>query len=159
METKELKIQIPKVYCIDESKSTFEKIVFKKKDTKPRSWEEYGKAVLRNLGYKDTCGGNLNIILGARFPSLSVGVQDTKFLQEHTAFIKLCMLRKAWIKGWKPDWYDDRFAKWCVTYQRDDIYVLEYKATLRSLSFPTKEMAEDFMNTFKDLLEIAKPLI
>lgn len=28
-----------------------------------------------------------------------------------------------------------------------------------SLSFPTEEMATDFMNCFKDLLEIAKPLI
>ena len=41
METKELKIQIPDGYEIDKEKSTFEKIVFKKKDTKPRSWEEY----------------------------------------------------------------------------------------------------------------------
>ena len=41
METKELKIQIPEGYEIDKEKSTFEKIVFKKKDTNPRSWEEY----------------------------------------------------------------------------------------------------------------------
>ena len=41
METKELQIQIPEGYEIDKENSTFEKIVFKKKDTKPRSWEEY----------------------------------------------------------------------------------------------------------------------
>ena len=39
METKELKITIPEGYEIDKEKSTFEKIVFKKKDTKPRSWK------------------------------------------------------------------------------------------------------------------------
>ena len=42
METKELKIQIPDGYEIDKENSTFEKIVFKKKENaKPRSWEEY----------------------------------------------------------------------------------------------------------------------
>ena len=41
METKELKITIPEGYEIDKDNSTFEKIVFKKKDTKPRSWKEY----------------------------------------------------------------------------------------------------------------------
>lgn len=38
---KELKIQIPEGYEIDKEKSTFEKIVFKPIDNKPRSWEEY----------------------------------------------------------------------------------------------------------------------
>ena len=32
METKELKIQIPEGYCIDESKSTFEKIEYLDED-------------------------------------------------------------------------------------------------------------------------------
>ena len=42
METKELKITIPEGQEIDWQESAKqEKIVFKKKDTKPRSWEEY----------------------------------------------------------------------------------------------------------------------
>ena len=42
METKELKITIPEGQEIDWRESAKqEKIVFKKKDTKPRSWEEY----------------------------------------------------------------------------------------------------------------------
>ena len=36
MDTKELKIQIPEGYEIDKENSTFEKIVFKKKDTKTK---------------------------------------------------------------------------------------------------------------------------
>ena len=42
METKELKIQIPEGYEIDKEKSTFEKIVFKKKKTLN---QEVGKSI------------------------------------------------------------------------------------------------------------------
>ena len=40
METKEMKIQVPEGYEIDRENSTFEKIVFKKVDDLPKSWEE-----------------------------------------------------------------------------------------------------------------------
>ena len=46
MERKSIVIDIPDGMCIDESNSTFEKIVFKKKDTKPRSWEEYCDSIM-----------------------------------------------------------------------------------------------------------------
>ena len=38
---KELKIEVPEGYEIDQKNSTFEKIVFKKKHTYPKSWEEF----------------------------------------------------------------------------------------------------------------------
>ena len=154
METKELKIQIPEGYCVDESKSTFEKIVFKKKDTKPRSWEEYERMVLKDMGYKDTVTATINII----FPGLFVKVSDYKFLQKHTAFIKLCMLRKAWVGDWEPDWKTDKM-KWCIVFQKDEISVDYSYSISYPLTFPTEEMAEDFMNCFKDLLNVTKPLI
>ena len=41
--SKELKINIPEGYEIDKENSTFERIVFKKKSTYPKSWEEFCK--------------------------------------------------------------------------------------------------------------------
>ena len=41
MEAKELNIEISKGYEIDKEKSTFAKIVFKKIDNRPKTWEEY----------------------------------------------------------------------------------------------------------------------
>ena len=156
METKELVIQIPDGMCIDESKSTFEKIVFKKKeDTKPRSWEEYERMVLKDVGYKDSSIDTINIT----FPGLFAKVNDHKFLQEHTAFIKLCMLRKAWVGDWEPDWKENCFNKWCIVNFDDKFYVDVYERLAKPLSFPTSGMAEKFIDCFKDLLEIAKPLI
>ena len=61
METKELKIKIPENHEIDWQESAKqEKIVFKKKDTKPRSWkeylEQYKNAPCYELGF-DVSGG------------------------------------------------------------------------------------------------------
>ena len=75
------------------------------------------------------------------------------------AYGKLIRLRRAWIDDWKPDWNNQEISKWCIGYWKNEIDVFDYGLTMRSLSFPTKEMAENFMNYFKDLLEKAKTLI
>lgn len=41
MKNKELKIQVPEGYEIDKENSTFENIVFKRKEL-PKSWEDLG---------------------------------------------------------------------------------------------------------------------
>ena len=42
MERKSIVIDIPDGMCIDESNSTFERIVFKKKENiRPKSWKEF----------------------------------------------------------------------------------------------------------------------
>ena len=51
MERKSIVIDIPDGMCIDESNSTFEKIVFKKKYTYPKSWEEFCKNTPINEEY------------------------------------------------------------------------------------------------------------
>ena len=48
---------------------------------------------------------------------------------------------------------------YCIIGAGDRFKMCIFRQCRHALSFPTKEMAEDFMNTFKDLLEIAKPLI
>lgn len=159
METKELKITIPEGYCIDESKSTFEKIVFKKKkDNKPRSWEEYCSNLKEGfyfglhrekkyLKYGDTdCEGMKTLFLDPYYP------------KTFEALMQLMSLRQAWIGDWKPDWNGREFYSCIVIF--DNKYIVEDFSKYRQvLSFPTQEMATDFMNTFKNLLEIAKPLI
>lgn len=165
METKELKIQIPEGYCIDESKSTFEKIVFKKKDTKPRSWEEYCTNTKRNGKY--FIGPTSGIVKSYYCESesfdtaLDKNLLPSKELAEaFLAMMQLMSLRQAWIGEWEPDWKNRRQGKYCITlFENDEVMIDENIGSTRSLSFPTKEMATDFMNTFKDLLETAKSLI
>ena len=158
METKELKIQIPDGYEIDKEKSTFEKIVFKKKDTKPRSWEEYLelKTGFDGVGIDWSCGGVQTTGLHHR----GKAIVPTEYGAPFIAMMQLMSLRQAWIGDWKPDWEDYDNYKYCVFGSKTDNFCIKNLTSARSpLSFPTEEMATDFMNCFKGLLEIAKPLI
>jgi len=74
------------------------------------------------------------------------------------AFGRLIRLRKAWIRDWKPVWNNVE-VYWCIGYRLNKINIMQYSSISQPLSFPTKEMAENFMNCFKDLLEKAKTLI
>ena len=74
--------------------------------------------------------------------------------------MQLRQLRKAYVKDWEPNWNCDKFVP-SVGYN----YVLN-KLVIESshiwgncMSFPTKELAKKFLVNFKDLLEIAKPLL
>ena len=162
METKELKITIPEGYEIDKEKSTFEKIVFKKKDTKPRSWEEYLElnTGFDGAGINWNCGGVQTTGLHHR----GKAIVPTHLAQPFIAMMQLMSLRQAWIGNWEPDWNepdwnDETRVKWNIICLQNQVCLCDTQIKLRALSFPTIEMATDFMNCFKDLLEIAKPLI
>ena len=157
METKELKIQIPDGYEIDKEKSTFEKIVFKKKDTKPKSWEEYLEL---NTGFDGSgidwnCGGVQTTGLHHR----GKAIVPTHLAQPFIAMMQLMSLRQAWIGDWTPDWNDETLVKWNIICLQNQVCLCDTLIKSRVLSFPTKEMAGDFMDCFRVLLEIAKPLI
>lgn len=164
METIELKVQIPEGYEIDESKSTFEKIVFKKKDDKPRSWEDYCKQQIEKeeKGYfirHDICIPSKVNWIGCTRPDTWKNVLPSEELAEaFIAMMQLMSLRQAWIGDWKPVW-DGETSKPCIYFFNNKCEVDPLACIYKSLSFPTREMAEDFMNCFKDLLETAKPLI
>lgn len=167
METKELKITIPAGQEIDWQESAKQKkIVFKKKNNKPRSWEEYCENHRGGFAFIST--GSRVSVTEVKYPSnesLKLDPENSKHVlpskelaEVFLAMMKLCSLRESWIGNWKPDW-NASSKKYCIINDMNNIMIGLYYFTSTPLSFPTKEMAEDFMNTFKDLLEIAKPLI
>ena len=69
--------------------------------------------------------------------------------------MQLRQLRKAWV----GDWEITNQPYYCIIPSKTKITVLAGSSLLRSLSFPTKEMAEDFLDCFRDLCETAKILL
>ena len=167
METKELKIQIPEGYEINKERSTFEKIVFKKKDTKPskpRCWEEYCNLQIIN-NKKDYCiNGLASEIDEVHWDSCTDAdswrnVLPSKGLAEaFRAMMQLMSLRQVWIGDWEPCW-NGRTIHYCIVRFNNGYTINLNTQCCHALSFPTQEMATDFMNCFRDLLEVAKPLI
>lgn len=169
-ETKELKIEIPKGYEIDKENSTFEKIVFKKKSNKPKSWKEYYEQQRNEthfvLGY-DVVGGYSS--RRGIYESGYYTVPSKELAEAFLAMMQIISLRHDWIhkwsidKGmtydWKPDWISNSTYTWCIISKKHKLEVNFFYTTSRALSFPSEEMARNFMNHFRSLLEIAKPLI
>lgn len=138
------------------------KIIIKEK-TLPRTWEEF----CNNYPVKPT-----ECYFGRR----SEIYRAEKNLDDYTrldddwctskeeadafiALIKLRQLRKAWVGDWKQTKKKFCAAILCTAFM--DRVVVHYSEfwTNVVLSFPTKEMAEDFLNCFRDLCEIAKELL
>lgn len=75
----------------------------------------------------------------------------------YDAFVKLEHLRDCWLDGWKPKW--DISEKWCIRLYKNELHVGLCTDISRFLTFPTREMAEEFLKCFRDLIELAKDLI
>ena len=99
----------------------------------PRSWEEY----CRKYG----C-----VCLSTRYNNLS---------SKYDALIKLEQLRDCWRQGWKPNKYNTKYH--IIHYSGK--YLVMPLCFMGFFSFPTKEMAEEFLECFRDLIEQAGDLI
>ena len=136
-----------KSYLIDIEKAT-EQGLLKEKDSKPRSWEEYDRA-LKQLYI--TSGYDKVGIGGTRYDHFATETEAEAFC----ALGKLIQLRDTWYGNWKPDW-DEVYTKYTIVNARGRIELNTATFNSRVLAFPTKEMANDFLETFRDLIEEAK---
>ena len=73
--------------------------------------------------------------------------------------MQLEQLRDCWRQGWKPDWLEGNIQKYVIQKWRDRISTEITYVTHSFLSFPTYEMAEEFLECFRDLIELAGDLI
>ena len=78
---------------------------------------------------------------------------------KYEALHQLEQLKNCWWNGWKPDWNDDQQAKYCVICCNEGFKISILYSTSRFLSFPTHEMAKEFLECFRDLIEKAGDLI
>ena len=158
METNNI-INIPEGYEIDKEQSNDRQIVLKKIEDKARSWEEYCEKM------KDKDSYYFNEIVCEIKPSkFSVNpilseFEDKEEVGAFVAFCKLRKLRKQWIGEWKPDYNNYNEVTFTIITAENEISKGERYTVSCSMSFPTEEMRDEFLDCFKDLLEIAKPLL
>ena len=140
-----------KSYLINIEKAT-KQGVLKEKGNKPRSWEEYRENIL----LYQRCKFSAEEYNFERTEDFSYKVFGSP--EEAKAFCalgKLIQLRDAWWGNWKPDWSnsEDKYFIWAL---KDDMYIDTSMFIRHMLAFPTKEMANDFLITFYDLIKLAK---
>ena len=154
----EVKIQIPDNCELIKDGDTY--IVREKKQEPPRRWEEFCEKHPIQLG-ETKIDSACNIYefekSTIRRPHNDRNVYTSKEEAEaFLALIQLRQLRKAWVGDWEPSGYD-----YCaIVYElKDGLQIGFYEKLNKSLSFPTREIAEDFLNCFRDLCETAKILL
>ena len=142
-----------KEYQIDIQKAK-ELGVIKEKNTRCKSWEEFCNKYENALGFEND----------SKFISIDKKLLETnyQFTKEEAiainVFSKLLKLRRDWIGDWEPDWNnkDVKYSIKCDCTRLGIGASYWYNCTF---SFPTKEMAEEFLKCFKDLFEQCKNLI
>ena len=154
MENKELNIIAPEGYEIDKENSTFEKIVFKKINKLPKTWEDLNDisgAFISNLS-------DIHTIFSIKTSHSAKNTFPTKELAEAVlALAQLLQLRDRY-NGDNEGFIflEDNF---CIHNNNNSIHFDILSKANSLLAFRTKELRDEFYNNFKDLIEIAKPLL
>lgn len=163
MEEKKLKINIPEGYEIDKEKSTFEEIVFKKVEDPlvklPKTWEEYCKQAKGCESYFHIRCYPKPCIIESSFDGVYCEFSTKERVKQYVALGKLLQLHDYWASNWKDN--SKNFV--AVIYHFDgeivNTNVSKKRSSSYSLTFPTREIAQKFIECFKDLINEAYPLI
>ena len=158
---KEVKIQIPDNCELIKDGDTY--IVKEKKQTPPKNWKEFCKRypIKKGEAYIDT-GGNIETRSTECERYVSSRQNWCVSKEEAEAFLALMQLRQL-RKAWVGDWESPYCGSYSVILveKRTNNFRIGYGPYAYNylMTFPTKEMAEDFLNCFRDLCETAKILL
>ena len=116
--------------------------LLKEKDSRVKSWEEFKEKYSNEL---------------LHYTATQLTVEEATAL---AAFSKLLKLRRDWIGEWEPNWGRTEEKKYVIERKRiSQFEITTYFTNSRALSFPSYELALEFLETFRDLIEEAKRLI
>lgn len=128
---------------------------------KPMSWEEYceqnpikGMSDYYIDEYCSIQSVGTSSLDGNRDVDCDANVMSKDLCEAFLAYMKLIQLRNAWVRG-----SEDTSCIFKILAIDGEISVYSLLLCASGLSFPTDDMALDFLKTFKDLLEVAKPLL
>ena len=158
-QTIELEIEVPygKKAVWKDGKVIFEDI----KLQLPKTWKQFCKQNKIKEGEYFIYDNSITMEAdaGERDADLNKNVLPSKqAAEQHLALMQLHQLRDCYRQGWKPDCSDDS-KKWCILKYHNKLSIDFYYRRIEFLSFQTKEIAEEFLSNFRDLIEQAGDLI
>ena len=139
------------------------KVVFEDiKPQLPKTWKEFCKNYL--IGKAEYYINSTCRVCETRSETKRQEVFDRNILpskqatEQHLALMQLHQLRDCYRQGWKPDLTipENIFAIFCT---KGKYSVEEFIYSSEFLSFQSKEIAQEFLNNFRELIEEAGDLI
>lgn len=141
------------------------KVVFEDLEPKlPKTWEEFceqnkvkkSEYFINNSSYiadvwtdgsnerHKNCGRNI--------------LPNKKAAEQHLALMQLHQLRDCYRQGWVPNWNDENEEQYCI-YSSRYYFIIDRAAVSMFLTFKSAEIAKEFLDNFRDLIEQAEDLI
>lgn len=163
MEPERKKLTIPDGWEFDKLENG-EIILKTKEPTLPDTWEDCMR-VIEDVEYMDY---DTELITFKVSDLLKEGELDEENFNSlprgmgkpMLALCQLLICRNAWWKklGWKPDWKEDSL-KYVIEIREGAACGNAFYSLSHVLAFPTKEVRDKFLESFKDLIEEAKELL
>lgn len=142
---KEFKVEIPEGYEIDKEKSTFEKIVFKKKEV-VNCWED----IKRVEGcWIDAHSDFISTSTHAYYSNKNIFLNN-KYAKSALALAQISQLLPYYDS--KVDWNNGKM-KYCVCRYNDNIIVDIWESYYHPIAFNTREEAERFLSHNEQLVK------
>ena len=121
-------------------------------DRLPKTWDEY-------CAKHGEVGDKIKASLNTAYTTINKYIfSDYKQVQAYIALIKLHLLRDEYRQGWKPN-YNIRQDKYTIIYSNNWGLTVGIYQTPRFLSFKSREIAEEFLTNFRELIEQTGDLI
>lgn len=158
---KQLKIEVPEGYEIDREKSTFENIIFKKKDSLPERWED-----LKSIsGYYVSSHSDVSFLEEGNFkyaydPNSYINTFVTREQAEASiAMAQLSQLMQVYNGSWEPDWRNAQETKYTICFKEELIEINKAWIFREFLSFKEEKIRDKFLENFNELILKARPLL
>ena len=147
-----IEIEVPdgKKAVLKDGKVTFEDVT----SGLPTTWREFcNKFPVSNMEYCIKINSHIiKLVSSERDEREDRNIlPNEKAAEQHLALMQLHQLRDCYRQGWKPDCSDDS-KKWCILKYDNKPSIDFYYSRIEFLSFQTKELAEQFLKNFKELI-------
>ena len=128
----------------------------------PKTWEEFCKnyPIKKGECFIDASSNILETAWTSRHIYGDRNKLNTEAAKQHLALMQLHQLRDCYRQGWEPNLINPKEDIWAITWAIDTPEIEHLiPCDSRFLSFNLKELAEQFLNNFRDLIEQAGDLI
>lgn len=127
----------------------------------PKTWEEFCENYPKGEQERTINTYSVSVSSGSGYRNALTDKNSLPSKEEaeaHLALMQLHQLRDCYRQGWVPDWEDSN-KKYVIGRWKEDIEVFWFTDINSFLSFQTRELAKEFLNNFRDLIEKAGDLI
>ena len=83
---------------------------------------------------------------------------NRRYAEAMLALCQLIQLRDCYNEGWQPNW-ENISIKYKIEFYSNEPVTRTGSSSHRILTFKTEKLRDKFLKNFKDLIEIAKPLL